>query len=196
MIVHRLNGYGVLTCLFVGNICGGIVARRSFGGDLSIQSGYYTLGFMIVVSGIMGIYYVKKDTRLHRKWMLRMVVFFAATISARLITLAAAAIITTIGTYYSVWRCDEVINVLTDPGTVQSLFPACFTAGLESASAWVAVRASTQAGAIYYASAFRAVHGMALWMATLIHIVGVEFYVRAAKEAYRKKGTDWESAFP
>jgi hypothetical protein len=28
------------------------------------------MGVMVVVSAIMGIYYVKKDTRRHRKWML------------------------------------------------------------------------------------------------------------------------------
>ncbi|KAJ7639907.1 hypothetical protein B0H17DRAFT_905416, partial [Mycena rosella] len=101
IILHRLNGYGVLTCLIVGNICGAIVARRSFGGELNVQSGYYAMGLMIVVSGIMGIVYVKRDTRRHRKWMMRMVVYFGAAISARLITLAAASIITIIGTYYT-----------------------------------------------------------------------------------------------
>jgi hypothetical protein len=90
VIVHRLNGtrltpekpvfmfsslgYGVLLCLIVGNICGGIVARRSFGGELNVQSGYCVLGLGVVVSGIMGMVYVKKDTRRHRKWMLRALV--------------------------------------------------------------------------------------------------------------------------
>ncbi|KAJ7772225.1 hypothetical protein B0H16DRAFT_1305264 [Mycena metata] len=102
MILHRLNGYGVLSCLIVGNICGAIVARRSFGGELNVQSAYYILGLMIVVSGSTGLFYVKKDTRRHRKWMLRMVVYFASAISGRLIMFAAASIITRIGTYYSV----------------------------------------------------------------------------------------------
>ncbi|KAJ6577745.1 hypothetical protein B0H19DRAFT_932320, partial [Mycena capillaripes] len=102
VILHRLNGYGVLTCLIVGNICGAIVARQSFGGELNVESGYGVLALLVVVSGVVGIVYVKKDTRRHRKWMLRMVVCFAATITGRLITLAAAATITKIGTYYSV----------------------------------------------------------------------------------------------
>ncbi|KAJ6518309.1 hypothetical protein C8R47DRAFT_960113 [Mycena vitilis] len=102
IILHRLNGYGVLTCLVVGNVCGGIVGRRAFGGELNVQSGYYVIGLMVVVSGIAGLFYVKKDTRRHRKWMLRMVVYFSATISARLMMLAASRIITRIGTYYSV----------------------------------------------------------------------------------------------
>jgi len=72
VILHRLNGYGVSFCLIVGNICGSIIARRSIGGELNVQSGYYTLGIMVVFAGLMGLYNVKKDTRRHRKWMLRM----------------------------------------------------------------------------------------------------------------------------
>ncbi|KAJ6607455.1 hypothetical protein B0H10DRAFT_1818124 [Mycena sp. CBHHK59/15] len=100
--LHRINGYGVLGTLIVGNIGGSIIARRSFGGELNVQSAYYILGIMVVFSGLQGYYYVKKDTRHHRKWMLRMVVYFAAAITARLIMLAAREIITIIGTYYSV----------------------------------------------------------------------------------------------
>ncbi|KAJ7176390.1 hypothetical protein C8R43DRAFT_872881 [Mycena crocata] len=102
VIIHRLNGYGVIFCLIVGNISGAIVARRSFGGEINAQSGYYILGLMIAFSGCMGVYNVKKDTRRHREWMLRMVVYFAAAVSGRLIMLAASEIITRIGTYYSV----------------------------------------------------------------------------------------------
>jgi hypothetical protein len=61
----------VLFTLIVGNISGSIIARRSFGGELNVQSAYYILGIMIVFSGFMGFYYVKRDTRQHRKWMLR-----------------------------------------------------------------------------------------------------------------------------
>ncbi|KAJ7641353.1 hypothetical protein FB45DRAFT_737652 [Roridomyces roridus] len=100
--LHRLNGYGVLFCLIVGNICGSIIARRSFGGELNVQSAYYILGIMVVFSGIVGIYNVKRDTRRHRKWMLRMVVYFAAVISARLIMLASAQVVTDLGSYFSV----------------------------------------------------------------------------------------------
>ncbi|KAJ7898575.1 hypothetical protein B0H14DRAFT_3853017 [Mycena olivaceomarginata] len=177
VIVHRLNGYSVLTCLIVGNICGGIVGRRSFGGDLNVQSGYYVMGLLVVVAALLGIYYVKKDTRRHRRWMLRMVVYFAASISARLIMLAAASIITIVDTYYSVWRCDEVLNLLTDMETVGDLYPQCAAAGTNATHIWVAVHSSTHDGPLNYASALRAVHGMALWIAIIIHAVAVEFYL-------------------
>ncbi|KAF7290545.1 hypothetical protein MIND_01294600 [Mycena indigotica] len=177
VLLHRLNGYGVLFCLIVGNICGAIVGRRSFGGELNAQSAYYILGIMVVYSGVLGIYNVKKDTRRHRKWMLRMVAYFAAVITARLISLAAKVIVTDIGTYFSVWRCDEVLNLLTDAVARERDFPQCVAAGVDPQSVWVTVHASTREGTLYAASSVRAVIGMALWIATLIHMAGVECYI-------------------
>ncbi|KAJ7640160.1 hypothetical protein B0H17DRAFT_960552 [Mycena rosella] len=176
-------GYGVLFCLIVGNICGSIVARRSFGGELNVQSAYYILGIMVVFAALMGVYNVKKDTRRHRKWMLRMVVYFATAISARVIMAAASKIVSVIGTYYSIWRCDEVLNLLTDPQDVQSWFPQCVTAGVNPAAVWVAVHAASNGGPLYFASSVRAVQGMALWIATLIHVVAVEFYIHKTESA-------------
>jgi len=183
VLLHRLNGYGVLFCLIPGNIVGAIVARRSFGGELNVQSAYYILAIMILYAGLLGIYNVKKDTRRHRKWMLRMVVYFAAAITARLIMLAAREIITVIGTYYSIWRCDEVMNLLSDPTALQNAFPQCVAAGANPSSIWVAVHASTRDGPLYTASSVRAVQGMALWIATLMHMAGVECYIIKTESA-------------
>ncbi|KAJ7074508.1 hypothetical protein C8F01DRAFT_1273765 [Mycena amicta] len=177
VLLHRLNGYGVLFCLIVGNICGAIVGRRSFGGELNVQSAYYILGIMVVYSGLLGIYNVKKDTRRHRKWMLRMVVYFGAIITARLIMLSGTAIITDIGTYFSIWRCDEVLNLLTDLAARERDFPQCVASGVNTASVWVAVHASNRDGPLHAASALRAITGMALWIATLIHMAAVECYI-------------------
>lgn len=60
-----------LVMLIPGNICGSIIARRSFGGEINVQSAFYILGIMTVFAGLMGLYYVKRETRKHRKWMLR-----------------------------------------------------------------------------------------------------------------------------
>ncbi|KAJ7659023.1 hypothetical protein DFH06DRAFT_435326 [Mycena polygramma] len=212
IILHRLNGYGVLTCLVVGNVCGGIVGRRAFGGELNVQSGYYTIGLMIVVSGIAGLFYVKKDTRRHRKWMLRMVVYFSATISARLIMLAASRIITRIGTYYSVrqltcdvshqgtrsqyamqiWRCDEVLNILGHYELLAVSYPQCVEAGVNPATVWVAVHSSSHDGPLYSASASRAVHGMSLWIATIIHVIATP----GGRSTRRKIRIKYDSIMP
>ncbi|KAF8205869.1 hypothetical protein K438DRAFT_2091961 [Mycena galopus ATCC 62051] len=71
VIVHRINGYSVLFCILAAMIGGAIVSRRAFGGELNAQGAYYLQAIMIVFSGSMGIHNVKRDTRRHRKWMLR-----------------------------------------------------------------------------------------------------------------------------
>ncbi|KAJ7186750.1 hypothetical protein C8R46DRAFT_279162 [Mycena filopes] len=174
-----MNGYGVLFCLLVGNVCGGIVARRSFGGELNVQSAYYMLAIMVIGAGCIGIYNVKKDTRRHRKWMLRMVSYFAAVITARLTALAARQIITNIGTYYSIWRCDEVLNLLANATS----FPECTAPGVNPSSVWTAVHASVHDGPLFAASSVRAVQGMALWVAMLLHITGVEVYINKTESS-------------
>ncbi|KAJ7742731.1 hypothetical protein DFH07DRAFT_750136, partial [Mycena maculata] len=58
----------VLFSLIVGNVlCGSIIARRSFGGELNVHSAVYILSTMDVFSGLMGIHSIKKDTRRHRR---------------------------------------------------------------------------------------------------------------------------------
>ncbi|KAJ7259800.1 hypothetical protein C8J57DRAFT_1073083, partial [Mycena rebaudengoi] len=171
------SGYGVLFTLMVGNICGAIIARRSLGGELNVQSAYYTLGIIIVFSGILGIYNVKRDTRKHRRWMLRMVVYTAAAITARLTMLAAREIISIIGTYYAIWRCDELLWAMPDLEEVGRLWPQCAEPDINPGAVWVAVHASTRAGPVEEASSVRACLGMAVWIAVLIHVVGAEIYL-------------------
>ncbi|KAJ7703875.1 hypothetical protein B0H14DRAFT_3029179 [Mycena olivaceomarginata] len=124
---------------------------------------------MIIYAAVMGIYNVKKDTRRHRKWMLRMVTYFASVLTARLIALPCSL-------DNDRHRCDEVINLLRAPETIQRSFPQC-TSGINPADVYVAVHASTRDLPLYVASAARAAQGMALWIAIVIHIIGVEFYI-------------------
>ncbi|KAF8175980.1 hypothetical protein K438DRAFT_1607983 [Mycena galopus ATCC 62051] len=157
VLAHRINGYTVLFCLFVAMVCGAIAARRSFGGELNAQGAYYLTALLVVFAGSMGFKNVKRDTRRHRKWMLRMVVYASNVLSARLIAFPARSIITLIGTYYSVFRCDDVINLLRAPETLQGSFPQCV--GSDPTSVFVAVHASIHDPPLYVAAATRAAQG-------------------------------------
>lgn len=76
MILHRINGYIVFFTLIPGSVAGSIVARRAFGGDLNSEAAYYTLGFMIGPAGMLGIYFARVNTALHREWMIRESCFY------------------------------------------------------------------------------------------------------------------------
>ncbi|KAG7441523.1 uncharacterized protein BT62DRAFT_908001 [Guyanagaster necrorhizus] len=112
ILVHRLNGYFVLILLVPSNVCGAIIGYRAFGGEVNSQSVYYTLGILSAGCLIMGLSNVKKNTREHRKWMLRGVVIFSVVITTRLMALAAEQIVTDIGNYYTVRAntCCDLFN--------------------------------------------------------------------------------------
>ncbi|THV00356.1 hypothetical protein K435DRAFT_657327, partial [Dendrothele bispora CBS 962.96] len=184
-------GYLSLFLLIPGNIAGSIVARRSFGGEINQQIGYYLLGIMIVFSMLLGYINVKKDTRKHRKWMLRSVVYFAVPILPRPMALIAASIITKMGDYYTVWRCDEVFYVLQSTDQLSQLFPQCVTnvTDLSNNALGVAVHASNNEGELGKSSALRLVHGMCLWISMIISVIAVEIYIEKTDSAnYSRNG--------
>jgi hypothetical protein len=74
-----------------------------------------------------------------------------------------------------VWRCDQIIYTLNNLDAAQASYPQCFTG--EPSKTFAAVFATTREGSLGMASAARVVLGMALWTATVLHILGVEIYV-------------------
>jgi hypothetical protein len=181
VVLHRINGYLVLALLTPSTICGAVVARRSYGGELNVQTAWYTLSLLIAFSSLFGIMNVKQ-TRKHRKWMLRTVTYAAVPITARFAVMSAKRIISDIGTYYATWRCDQMFFVLKSMDTLTRLYPQCAEADNLGAS-YAAVRAGSKDGPLGRASSVRVTRGMALWIAIMIHIIGVEFYIRMSENA-------------
>jgi len=176
MILHRINGYLVLILLIPSTVGGAVVARRAFGGELNVQSGFYTVTLLIILCASFGITNVK-HTRKHRKWMLRTVSYAATPITARLTVIAARKIISDIGTYYAVWRCDEISSVLGSREITNQLYPQCAEA------THTLIRATVKGGDLGFASSVRVTYGMGLWLAIVIHTIGVELYIRQTEHA-------------
>jgi hypothetical protein len=181
VILHRINGYMVLMLLIPSTVGGSIVARRAFGGDLNIQSSFFTLCIMIVSSAAFGILNVRQ-TRKHRKWMLRTVTYAAVPITARLATISARYVTSHIGSYYAIWRCDEILFVLKNMDAVNDLPLECLVAD-DLASVHTVVRAAVKHPGLGFASSVRATFGMSLWLAIVIHTIGVELYIRQTERA-------------
>jgi len=180
MPLHRLNGRLSLILLIASAVTGAIPARRAFGGELNVQASFYIMTIMTIFAAGMGIYNVKRNTRRHRKWMLRMVAYTAPPVTARLAGLAAMKIISDIGTYYAVWKCEEAAFV--GGPNFNSTFPQCTTLGSESLG--IAIRAVLEPGnKLGKGSAGRAATGMVLWVAMLLHILGVEIYIKMTEQA-------------
>jgi hypothetical protein len=68
---------------------------------------------------------------------------------------------------------------MPDVNAVKELYPQCTQPGIDPADVYVAVRATVKgSGGLGYASTVRLTFGMALWTAIVIHVIGVEVYVR------------------
>lgn len=100
-----------------------------------------------------------------------------AIITNRFIFSAAAAIITAIGGYNAVWPCEKLDYTLGHNETL-SKYPACSTFYDGSNPQQQAIVVADFNGGDENVSAAIGVNfGMAIWIAILIHAIGVEVYV-------------------
>jgi hypothetical protein len=68
--------------------------------------------------------------------------------------------------------------VLQSMATLQQSYPQCAQAG-DNSSVRVAIRAAVDGDKLGLGSSVRATWGMSMWIAIVIHALGVEIYVRA-----------------
>ncbi|CAE6439985.1 unnamed protein product [Rhizoctonia solani] len=194
ILVHRISGYISIFLLFIGMASAFAITRRSFGGEMSSQTWTMTIGALVLVMATLGWANIKRlQIDQHRKWMLRTWFYASPIITARIIMIISANIISAIGQYYALWSCDEVLYTLDNDMTrLMEEFPACSTGALESVH--VAVPAVwTQA--VNIGSTFRLTFGPSLWIASLVHAIGVEIYIhltpgetaRLRKVSYQKQ---------
>jgi len=81
--------------------------------------------------------------------------------------------------FWQVWRCDEILFVLqNNMDDLNATFPQCVQAGDNLGNLHTIIRADVDQYPLGYASSVRATFGMVLWIALVLHIFGVEIYVR------------------
>ncbi|KAK7452654.1 hypothetical protein VKT23_012053 [Stygiomarasmius scandens] len=105
--------------------------------------------------------------------------------------LIGSQIITEMGDYWTVWRCDEVFYVLQSADALSQLFPQCVNGitDLSNNALSVAVHASNHEGDLGKSSAVRLLHGMCLWLSIIISVIAVEIYIRKTEGAnYSRHG--------
>jgi uncharacterized membrane protein len=189
--LHRINGYIVVTLILVSHAGVLMIARRSFGGDPSLQAGFGLLVLATTWSLALALYNVKRlQIDQHRAWMLRTMFYLGTIITERIIMVIAAQIITMIGSYHTIWSCDELKFVLKD--NIQHLeqaYPQC----ISNSSANVVVRADFGTQVEEVGASLRITFGMAMWLAIALHAVGVEIYLNLTpREAQRLRQVSYE----
>ena len=105
LIVHRICGYIAVFLLVLGVATGFVLGRRSFGGDISIQTGVIFLGVSTLVSVALAYWNIKLlQIDQHRKWMLRTWFYASSIITLRILMIITAQIISAMNQYYFVRR--------------------------------------------------------------------------------------------
>lgn len=201
LLFHRINGYVVITLIILSNVGALMIVRRSFGGDMSIQTAAGALVVLTTVGIVMGYINIKRlQVDQHRAWMLRTMFYLGTIISDRILMIISAMITSTIRSYFVVMSCDEISFIVRDEisNTTQYMrqnYPACFidpiNASLGSGSMIPDNKVAVQANILGdktegTGAAFRLTFGSSLWLAILLHLVGVELYLALTpRESHR-----------
>jgi uncharacterized membrane protein len=174
LIFHRINGYVILVLIILSNVGALMIARVAFGGTLDIQSAVGLLTILTCVSASMAYYNVKRlQIDQHRAWMLRCMFYLGTIITARIIMIIAALIISGTKSYYGLQSCDQIAAGYDAVQEALENYPACANV---SGNTLVPVQASFDTG-VTVGTALSLPFGMGIWLATFIHLVGVEIYL-------------------
>ncbi|KAM0818685.1 putative Microtubule associated protein [Seiridium cardinale] len=180
LILHRVNGYSIIT-LSVLSVAGALmIARHSFGGGLDAQSAIGFLAILFLFANFMAYVNIKRlQIEQHRAWMLRAWVWAGSAITTRFILFAGANIVSRIGGFFTAFPCSKIAWILGDQETTIAWYPECssyFSEGDETK--YVAVLGSVWGNLAESAAAYDMSYGAAHWLALNLHVLGVELYLR------------------
>lgn len=179
LIYHRIAGYVAILLLLIGLSGAIIISRRAWGGEPNIQAVVFVIAFCTASSVFLAYYNIKRlQIDQHRKWMLRTWFYAASVITLRIFYNWITVMFLEIGSYSSLFSCDELNFILQGNSTAMAeQWPAC-TNETQPHHNTISVAASLLTpGRMGYESALRVGFGMATWTAWVVHALGVEMYI-------------------
>ncbi|KAF3903223.1 hypothetical protein ABW20_dc0103893 [Dactylellina cionopaga] len=205
LIVHRINGYIVITLAILCCISALMLMRRSFGGGLEVQAAGGTAATMIIVSLFLAYYNIKNlQIEQHRKWMLRAMFYLGIIITQRIFILMTAMNVDKGKEYWTAVECGEIEygyvqyavggSVPAAQEIFRSLYPMCVGAGNVTLVGNFAAVQGTPDGMVESVSVgYKLTFGMTAWLAIILHMVGVEVYLALTpRETERLRKVSYE----
>lgn len=192
---HRINGWTIVILVLVSNAAAIVIAPHAFGGDLSIQTGIGTLVIMTTGGLALAIYNVKRlQIDQHRAWMLRTWFYFGSIITLRIILISSTAIISRMGGYQLPMECAKLHYIIEDRNSTLAIYPDCISYYNGSDPSKMAlVQADLYGSAAEAAAGLNMTFGMAMWLALLIHAIGVEIYLQLTpRESQRLRQVSYD----
>ncbi|KAF8761191.1 hypothetical protein RHS01_00290 [Rhizoctonia solani] len=167
IIVHRILGYIALFLLVIGVASALAIMRPT------------------LISALLAWINIKRlQIDQHRKWMLRTWFYAGSIITVRLVMIIVAQIISTIGEYYTLWNCGEVLYTFDNDSTrLIASYPMC--TGDQLGSIHVPVLA-VWTGVVNIGSALRASFGPPSGVEIYIHLTPGEAE-RLRKVSYQRQ---------
>ena len=193
LIFHRINGYLIIILVFIGNVGALMICRRSFGGSLETQAGVGTLVILTTTSLCLAYYNIKRlQVDQHRAWMLRAMFYLGTIITLRLIMIISAKIITVMNSYYTTMSCDQIAFIYNSTEVANKLYPQCNSPNT-TLDDMVVVHALFSKRPEQIGASLDLSFGMAMWLAIIMHLVGVEIYLALTpREGNRLRQVSYE----
>lgn len=204
IIYHRIAGYIIIILVFGGCASALVIADRCFGGTASTSTGIGLLA-IFTTFGVCNAYYNIKRLQIdqHRAWMLRVWFWMSSIISLRIIQKAAVAIISMYPTgFYNLMSCGEILFIYESytnstkaaTGATYGLYPACAPSHANyTIDGQVVVRANMNGGPEEINAVYAIGFSMSMWLAFVIHVIGVELYLQLTpKEAQRLRTVSYQ----
>lgn len=177
LIFHRINGYIIILLVFIGNAGALMICRRAFGGAIETQVGVGMLVILTTTSLCLAYYNIKRlQIDQHRAWMLRAMFYMGTIITLRFIMILSAVISTQSSNYYTTMSCGEIASLYNSSARVGQLYPRCSNPN-STVDDMVVVQAKFSDQHEQLAVSLELSFGMAIWLALILHLVGVEIYL-------------------
>lgn len=130
----------------------------------------------------------------HRAWMLRTWFYFGSIITLRLIQIIGTIIISTMDRYQLAADCAKLEHIMQDPSSTLTAYPECLSYyNRTDLGKSALVQADFNSFGPQVAASLDLTFGMAMWLALLLHAVGVEVYLQLTpRESHRLRQVSYE----
>ncbi|KAL1622151.1 hypothetical protein SLS54_005218 [Diplodia seriata] len=193
ILFHRINGYVVILLVLVANAGALMIGRHAFGGDLDTQAVVGLLAIITTGSLVLALVNIKRlQIEQHRAWMLRTWFYLGSIITTRIIQITTATVVSASRNYFVARPCAQLLFTLAgSERRLLAAFPECaaYVSGGD-AGKHALVRADMGAGGpagpAGVGAALGVGFGMALWLALVLHAVGVEVYLKLTPREHER----------
>jgi hypothetical protein len=200
IVLHRINGYIIILLFLISNVGILMIAPRTFGGDLHVQFAIALLIVMITASILIAIIYIRrKQIEEHRAWMLRGMFYMGGVVTIRPLMAILILIFSRLQyAPYVVWPCAQIEftwNFYEMPFSYLQAYPLCNATTALTGNIIITdgeelvhiVHADPRAeNPISLGASVQLAFGLSIWIAMVIHVVGIELYLRLAPREHER----------